>query len=244
MRQHFRIVILRALGFALLGVRGTRVSSALKLHPFGEAISDEIRRDDVHYDLLNLARVWLRVKPKNVIDVGANLGNHAHFFASKGATVAAFEPSKANFALLEQNLRAKNRGRTFKVAIGRTSGFVELAFVAGDMGSTHVRGAMALESDASSPSERVALEPLDKFQIHSVDLIKIDVEGYELEVLAGAEETLKRCKPWVWLELHEDENLVNASIPYSRRDIVSWLNERGFTRVLQLDPTNFLFRTA
>jgi FkbM family methyltransferase len=241
-RKCLRLVILRALGFALLCTAGARVSSALKLHPLGEGISDEIRRDDVHYDLLNLARVWLRIRPKTVIDVGANLGNHSHFFASKGAQVVAFEPSKANFALLEQNLKSGG-GRSFNVAIGRTSGFAEIVFIAGDMGSTHVRGAMALESDASSPSELVALEPLDTFKINSADLVKIDVEGYELEVLAGAEETLRRCRPCVWLELHEDENLINAKVPYSRLEIISWLNERGFTRVTQLDPTNFLFRT-
>ena len=67
-------------------------ASTLALHPVGEYIGDEIRRTGRHYELANLLKVSLICRVQYFIDVGANIGNHSHFFASLGAKGAAFEP--------------------------------------------------------------------------------------------------------------------------------------------------------
>ena len=47
----------------------------------------------------------------------------------------------------------------------------------------------------------VKLNKLDKFELENVSLIKIDVEGFELQVILGALSTIKRCKPIIIVEI-------------------------------------------
>lgn len=93
--------ILRILSF----LRAPRLSAhELSLHPNGEYISDWIRERNSHYELENLLKVSMLCNFKKFVDVGANIGNHSNFFSQLGASGYAFEPSKANFELLEKNV--------------------------------------------------------------------------------------------------------------------------------------------
>lgn len=52
---------------------------------------------------------------------------------------------------------------------------------------------------------KVETRTLDSFVLENVDLLKIDVEGHEMSVLAGAANTIRRCLPWLIIEALDDQ---------------------------------------
>jgi hypothetical protein len=69
---------------------------------------------------------------------------------------------------------------------------------------------------------------LDSFRFFVVDLLKIDCEGYEVDVLAGAKETIARCRPVVAVE--QRAKLV-TSFGHGAADAVKWLKQVGASLV-------------
>ena len=152
----------------------------------------------------------------SVIDVGANLGAHtlALSVLSKGM-VYSYEPSNKIFAQLKENVRYNNRKNVSvkNSAIGAYSG--EIGFSDSsclkNIGLSHVD---------NSSSDKVQITTIDEEMREtksSIGLIKIDTEGFELEVIKGAKETLKSNKPVIIFEYnpgsyHIEE--VVESIPY------------------------------
>lgn len=210
----------------------------MALHNTGEYISDQIRRTRHYYDLANLLKVALVLKVRHFVDVGANIGNHTRFFASLGAKGVAFEPSSGNFQLLTKNAQ----GFDFhNVALGSSKGCSTLLTYSDSMGNNRLVEMGAASSDEATGSQTVEVLPIDFFQISSVDLIKVDVEGSELEVLKGSVKTLMRTLPCIWLELHTDEGLSRAGISYRRNEVLQFLEGLSYKSFLKLDATNFLF---
>lgn len=125
-----------------------------------------------------------------VVDVGAHVGLWSRILAIHFDQVHAFEPSPDHCACFKRNVTSPNV-TLHPVALGSGSGRVRIDTPAGNSGHTHVVSANGVE---------VPLRRLDSFDISDVDLIKIDTEGYEREVLAGALETLGIWKPTLIVE--------------------------------------------
>lgn len=212
--------------------------SGMALHNTGEYISDQIRRTGHYYELPNLLKVALVCRVKHFVDVGANIGNHTRFFASLGAKGVAFEPSSGNFQLLKKNAQGFD---LHNVALGSSKGSSTLLTYSDSMGNNRLVEMGAASYDEASGRQAIEVLPLDFFEIRNVDLIKVDVEGSELEVLKGSVKTLGRTRPYIWLELHTDESLDRAGISYRRSSIVKYLEELNYKSYLELDSTNFLF---
>jgi FkbM family methyltransferase len=135
--------------------------------------------------------------PGIVVDVGANLGWHALHTARHPnvETVLAFEPDPFNAWLIERNLAANGidnvimDARAVGAALGRAKMY--------RYKNTNF-GRHSLATDHGFGSRDVLMTGLDSaltaagFGQHAVSLVKIDVEGYEPAVIAGAKETLKR----------------------------------------------------
>ena len=136
-----------------------------------------------------------------VFDVGANIGYLTYLFCRRvepGGQVFSFEPDAANFAELAQNVKRNNITwcHPLHVAVGAADGIV--CFAPGLNG--HID-----EQAGSSPNCPVI--SLDSFaELHSlshVDLVKIDVEGWELDVLQGMRRILNwPDKPILYVEVH------------------------------------------
>lgn len=131
-----------------------------------------------------------------VVDVGANIGYYLLLFQqSIGANgrVVCIEPSEENLPELRRN-----------IGINRFSN-VELHTVAlGDHdGTTGLHsGINSGVAEDGAAEYTVPLRRLDHLLRERVDFLKIDVEGYEGQVLAGAEALLAESKPLLFLELH------------------------------------------
>jgi FkbM family methyltransferase len=148
---------------------------------------------------------------KTFVDIGANEGVYTVFAAQRvgsAGRVVAIEPSGKVVERLHANLRL-NRLRNVTVveaAIGDINGEVELA-VAGysHEGQNTVGPVVANPKVETAGHERVAVRRLDdvvaELSLERVDVIKIDAEGSEVRVLAGAGEVIRRHAPLVQLEV-------------------------------------------
>ncbi|MGL5889965.1 MAG: FkbM family methyltransferase [Bacteroidia bacterium] len=155
-------------------------------------------------------REWLNnaLKPGNVFfDIGANIGLMSLLAAQKtGATgaVVAFEPVSGTFGKLQKNSalnpQLKNI-QTVRAAVSDANGKQEI-FITGP-GRDAWNSLVPAEGMQSEIIETFRLDDLmndEKLELPRPDLIKIDVEGWEIHVLRGAEETLKTNKPVLLIE--------------------------------------------
>lgn len=149
-----------------------------------------------------------------VIDVGANIGDWAlpaaHAVGAEGL-VLAFEPTPRVAAALGKSALANRlkQLKIFPVALSSAAGEVDFSVEQENTGGSrlgkipddreklysHLRHFNHIKVQA-----RTLDDVIGEHDIHRVDVIKIDVEGNELSVLEGAQETLRRFKPALFLE--------------------------------------------
>jgi FkbM family methyltransferase len=131
-----------------------------------------------------------------IIDVGANIGNHAVFFgAILNAPVYAFEPYRPNHDLLEMNIAANGlEGQVISAccAIGDSDG----------VGSLHPGPPTNLGTTRMSfGAGEVPVRSLDSLSIGGpIGLLKVDVEGAEVAVLRGAAALISAWQPDIVVE--------------------------------------------
>ena len=136
-----------------------------------------------------------------VVDVGANIGSYACHFSrlvGEAGKVHAFEPVLETYWQLRENLEL-NRCRNvtpYRVALGEYDGACRMHTF--DKGHSAFSGRAAGPMSSLRPNgvEEVPIRRLDSIcdeqRIYRVDLLKVDVEGFEVEVLQGASGLLRR----------------------------------------------------
>lgn len=151
--------------------------------------------------------------PGIVIDVGANTGFYAclAFYASPEARVLAFEPYRAVFDVLGRNIAANQaRGRIEPVPLALSSdrGSATLYVPTQEHGLMETSASLEQSfKPAHSEAQSVDTVTLDTFLAahvcaeERVSLIKMDVEGHEAAVLAGARQTVARWRPLLFVEV-------------------------------------------
>lgn len=153
------------------------------------------------------------IQNKAVLDIGSNIGNHTLYFLNMCNVSKAycFEPIENTYSILKKNIEINNlKEKTvlMNVAIGAHNSRGAISFFdKNNIGST------AIEEDASGDIKIVSIDEL-KIQ-DRIALIKIDVEGFELEVIKGSVATIKKFKPFIMIELRhqykqEIENILQS----------------------------------
>lgn len=140
------------------------------------------------------------------VDVGANVGNHALFFAAHFAEVLAFEPHPRTHALLALNASLRSNVRCFPFALSDRVGTAMLATPPGNAGMASIEtadGAADSRGAVEVPLRR--LDDLAELAGRRVALLKIDVEGHEAAVIRGAQAVLRRDRPAVVFEQLADD---------------------------------------
>ena len=131
------------------------------------------------------------------IDIGANVGLWSCDLVKHFDQVIAFEPVQEFINCFEKNVVATNY-TMHRMALGRTESFINMNIVQGNTGHSHI-------NKESFGHGTIPLKTLDSFNFTNVDMIKIDVEGFEEEILAGAMETIKLNKPILVIEQQKHE---------------------------------------
>lgn len=179
-----------------------------------------------------------------VWDVGANIGFYAAQFLDRGAAqVVCFEPAPGALAALRarfgETSGAAHRVRIVPIALGKA------------------RSVALFDADGASPNNRIrdesgkgtievsvlsGDEALREFELPRPHVIKIDVEGYELEVIEGLQEVLAspNAPRAVLVEVHF-ALLYGRSLDRAPATILQRLTSRGF-RVRWVDPSHISAR--
>lgn len=181
-------------------------------------IEAALLRGERHYDRDNFTAASSFVKPGHVcFDIGANIGVYSVVFAKlsgDASRVHAFEPVDHIRARLRANARL-NGMETMNVngfALGAESGVREMLQIKEGRfrggASTFVRTENVDQiGEGEFEKRNVEVRTLDQYvlgaRVTRVDFLKVDVEGFELEVLQGASNTLSTYKPTLILEYEE-----------------------------------------
>ena len=162
------------------------------------------------YDRLNLELLFTFLSPladgfkdSLALDIGANIGNHSLFFSRYFGSVCAFEPNQRTFDLLSFNSKSVDNVTPFKFGLGDVEGVFTLNENPNNMGSSSIK-----YSDFSQGRRvDISVKRLDDIDFPSahINFIKIDVEGFESNVIKGGLNVLKKSQPLIIFEQHASE---------------------------------------
>ena len=172
----------------------------LYVHDEGEAFSDVIASERDYFEKEVLEYMAANHPQQDIIlDIGANIGNHALYFSQylENRAVIAFEPVAENYELLKLNTHRIPNVLIRNEAVGAFRGGVGLTVNRADMSACEVSSQYNHEKGHRKISQ-VRVD--DLLLIPRVTLMKIDVAGYEPEVLKGAANILEQDKPLVLME--------------------------------------------
>ncbi len=146
---------------------------------------------------------------ETVIDIGANTGCHTLAFSKfvgKKGKVYAFEPERHNFYTLCGNISLNSITNTFcyNKAIGNRYGQIKVIETSEIIIENY--GGIDLTTDWSKePSYDVDIIKLDNYIFDSINFIKVDVEGMEIDVILGAQNQIQKFKPYLYLEYDRED---------------------------------------
>lgn len=173
-------------------------------------------------------------KPRTVLDIGMNIGMNTIEYATFAEKVVGFEPVPTTYQIAVDNIALNaqhqdptkgwfNDGsgwasllptgqiQTENVALGPIAGTVEMHIKKND-GHNRVSNdgystptGKTVKANTGYQRVSVPQHTLDSYHFENVDIIKIDVEGYELEVLKGADQTIATNRPIVQVECVETQ---------------------------------------
>jgi FkbM family methyltransferase len=148
-----------------------------------------------------------------VVDVGAHIGLYTLRAARRGARVIAFEPNPGTAAVLDENLRLNGfHDVTVRhIALGTIEDEALLHIPSGYAGRSSIPHARPSDTVRSVPVARLD-DVLLELGVTDVDWLKIDVEGAEADVLAGAARTLERTRTVILEVEHGREQACRQSL--------------------------------
>jgi len=155
-----------------------------------------------------LASIGMNLEDATILDVGANIGNHSVQFSKRFGRVVAFEPIPRIFEILESNTKRLGNVTARNVGLGREAANLSMDVNWANMGSTG-----AVYEGRCDEAVDVSIVSLDETssEFGRVDVIKVDVEGMELDVLLGSVAVLRRDCPVVCIEQHPVQFTTDSS---------------------------------
>lgn len=153
------------------------------------------------------------------IDVGGNIGLHTVRFASKFQSVHSFEPTDINFECLKKNTETFKNVTLHQVGLGDQAATLKIKLP----GDSNNCGNFSIvdfdESDDHLLEQSIEICTLDSFDL-APDLIKIDVQGFDYNVLVGARDTINQHHPVIIIESESKK---------SRHEISDFLTQLGYS---------------
>lgn len=145
------------------------------------------------------------------MDVGAHVGLWAMWLVKGFEHVHSFEPVKLHADLYFKNVPGDNF-TLHRYALGEKEGQIQMQIPAETTGNAHIAiqgrhpGTKHVPNPDDVRTEPAEMRTLDSFGFENVDFIKIDVEGYELPMIKGGLQTIKKNKPFIVVEQKKNES--------------------------------------
>ena len=143
------------------------------------------------------AGLEITARRRVALDIGAHVGFWSMWLADAFSEVHAFEPVEEHRACFRRNVRQENV-LLHACVLGAQRAAVAMRVDLENTGKTRIEDGVG----------SVPMMTLDELELRDVDFIKIDVEGFEADVIKGARETIDRCRPVIVIEQngpgHED----------------------------------------
>lgn len=147
-----------------------------------------------------------------IVDGGANVGfvtiPLAQRVTSKKGTIISFEPQQSIFNCLAGSIALNDLCNITlnRAGLGSKSGMANLPNI--DYSQEQDFGTVSIESteinlnvfDHLGLQNQVAIIALDDLKLPRLDFLKLDIEGYEIEALKGGRDTIRRYRPFIWIE--------------------------------------------
>lgn len=147
----------------------------------------------------------------NVLDIGANIGNHTVYFSKYFKSVTSFEPNPKVFKMLDLNTFELANVDIFNYGLSNSEGEHEFTYTESNFGG----GSLITKDFENKVSINIKLKKLDDIHFdNKIDLIKIDIEGHEYNAFLGGGDLLLKDKPYILFEQNmvEIENGTTKSI--------------------------------
>lgn len=148
-----------------------------------------------------------------VVEVGAFIGDNTEFIRQRAKKVYSFEPNPTAYECLKYNAQKWDNVQIHNVGIGAESSSMSI------VGSDNVGASFGTEGG------NIPVITIDSLGLEQVDFILIDCEGYELDVLVGATNTISKHKPTMVIEINEG-TLARRGI--TAKDIFNFLQTFGY----------------
>jgi len=190
------------------------------VHVAGDYIPRKLSGEQTFYESAFLELLQGFHRPGGlIIDGGANIGNHTLFFAKVlGAEVIAFEPEPHNASCLAINVALNAASDTVQIhrhALGKTSGIATLQMnVPSNFGSFTAKPSSNSNNDQMTDTMQVnvTVSSLDSvigsnLSGKTISILKLDVEGMELDALRGAKDLVQSSFPVIAVECFTLEDL-------------------------------------
>ena len=145
-----------------------------------------------------------------IVDGGANIGFFsipvAYITQGRGTKIIAFEPQRQLFQALGGSLALNGYQHVYlhNCGLGAEPGIAQLPAVdysvAQDFGTVSLSNETTVDEYGWMNDRVVDITSIDAMELPRLDFFKLDVEGYEVPALKGALNTIKKYRPWIWVE--------------------------------------------
>jgi len=158
-------------------------------------------------------------KKRVLVQAGGNAGLYVKLYENIFDTIYTFEPDPINFYCLTKNTTAKTI--KFQGCLGNSPNLVNLSYDEINLKKPN-SGGYRVKGSGDIPTII-----LDNLNLPIVDLIHLDIEGFEKFALLGSLETIKRCKPIIALEL----NGLAKNYNHTDNDVKNLIKSLGYNEI-------------
>ncbi len=207
----------------------------LEMHKYG-AIGQIIAQTGDFYEREFLRYVEEKYpKQKNIIDAGAHVGNHILFYAKclEYENIYGLEPTRESFCLLERNVAELENVHIFNKGLWNVEEKGRINRYNPEPGCTSVAPEDVIPSqpftlgNPITDTTEIDLVTIDSMGLEDITMIKLDMEGPELQSLQGGEQTIKRDRPVLFVEISP---VGNEHFPPQYDEILELLTSWGYTQ--------------
>ena len=182
------------------------------------------------------------IKPNSIVlDIGSNYGQMSILWSKvkPGVQVYSFEASSYIFTILKKNIEINNANvKAFNNIVGNVR--EKLAYISKSKLDKYTSyGSNKLEfTKEKQNSDKIECIKIDDIAFNqNISVMKIDVQGFDLHVLKGAKETIKKYEMPIIFEYDKD---LEKDFDYNFRDFENFLEEIKYKIILKIDKNNYL----